>query len=194
MALDDDATPADGHRALMAGVALGDQEAFARLYDALAPVAYGVVRRVLRDPAQSDEVLQEVMTEVWRTAPRYDPERGSVAAWLTTLAHRRAVDRVRSEQAARDRLERDHRRTPVVDRDIAEEVAAGVDADLDRARVARALDTLSPAQRRSVELAFYDGHTHAEVAALLDLPLGTVKTRIRDGLIRLRDHLGVTDD
>lgn len=176
---------------LMIRVARGDQDAFAALYDELSPQAFGVIRRVLRDPAQSEEVLQEVMLEVWRTAPRFDPTKGSVSAWIITMAHRRAVDRVRSEQSARDRLEADVRDRPVATADVAVVVVDEIETNLDRERVRRAIGTLTSLQRESVELAFYGGHTHAEVATLLNIPLGTVKTRIRDGLIRLRDSLGV---
>jgi RNA polymerase sigma-70 factor (ECF subfamily) len=183
---------ADQHRRLFEKVARGDHQAFGELYDLMSAQAYGVIRRVVRDPAQSEEVLQEVMVEVWRTAPRYDATKGSVATWIVTLAHRRAVDRVRSEQSARERLDRDVRARPSTADDHAEEVVDQIDARFESERVSRALGELSPIQRESIELAFYGGHTHAEVAALLDIPLGTVKTRIRDGLVRLRDGLGVS--
>ena len=176
---------------LIERVARGDQPAFAELYDMMSARIFGVIRRVLRDPAQSEEVFQEVMVEVWRTAPRYDVDKGSVTTWMSTMAHRRAVDRVRSEQASRDRLDRDLRARRTVTDDLADEVVVSMTTHLDVERVTRALGELSPIQRESIELAFYGGHTHAEVAALLAIPLGTVKTRIRDGLIRLRDGLGV---
>ena len=184
-------TIAEERRYLLEHVAKGDQDAFAKLYDLMSAQVFGVIRRVVRDPAQSEEVLQEVMVEVWRTAPRYDSSKGSVSTWITTVAHRRAVDRVRSEQSARDRLDVDLRSRPTETDDVADEIIDGFEAQFDSERVARALDALSAIQRESIELAFYGGHTHAEVAALLDIPLGTVKTRIRDGLIRLRDGLGV---
>jgi RNA polymerase sigma-70 factor (ECF subfamily) len=177
-------------RVLMARVARGDEQAFAELYDAVSPLAFGVIRRVLRDPSQSEEVLQEVMVELWRTAARFDPDRGSVTAWLATLAHRRAVDRVRSEQSARQRTERDQQGAALVAPDVGEEVTETLHREVERQRVSRALSRLTDTQRQSIELAFYGGHTHAEVAQLLGLPLGTVKTRIRDGMIRLRDGLG----
>lgn len=180
----------DALRALMARVARGDEAAFAELYDATSPLAFGVIRRVLRDPSQSEEVLQEVMVELWRTAARFDPERGSVSTWLTTMAHRRAVDRVRSEQSARRRTEQDQQGATFVTPDVGDEVTETLHREVERQRVARALGRLTETQRQSIELAFYGGHTHAEVARLLDLPLGTVKTRIRDGMIRLRDGLG----
>ncbi len=182
----------DGRSALMRAVALGDEASFARLYDDLAPIVYGVARKVVRDPSQSEEVLQEVMVEVWRTAPRFDETRGSVGSWVTTIAHRRAVDRVRSEQSSRDRLERHTAAEPTMTAGVDDEVVDAIDDRDHRREVDAALTALTPLQRQSVELAFWGGHTHAEVATLLDIPLGTVKTRIRDGLIRLRDSLGVT--
>ncbi|MER7056962.1 MULTISPECIES: sigma-70 family RNA polymerase sigma factor [unclassified Streptomyces] len=170
-------------------VALGDQDSFAAVYDAVAGSVLGVARAVLRDQAQSEEVAQEVLVEVWRTAPRYRPERGTVVNWILTLAHRRAVDRVRSVEAA---AARDHRaalldRTPEYD-----EVTEQVETRLEREQVRRCLRTLTEIQRQSVTLAYYRGLTYRQVAEALALPLGTVKTRLRDGLIRLRDCLGVS--
>jgi RNA polymerase sigma-70 factor (ECF subfamily) len=182
----------DERTALIRAVALGDEASFVRLYDELAPIVFGVVRKVVRDAAQSEEVFQEVMVEVWRTAPRFDATRGSVGSWVTTIAHRRAVDRVRSEQSSRDRLERHAAAEPSGTPGVAEQVVDAIDDQHHRQQVDAALRALTPVQRQSVELAFWGGHTHAEVATLLNIPLGTVKTRIRDGLIRLRDGLGVT--
>lgn len=174
---------------LMAHVAAGDQEAFAALYEAVAGPVFGLVLRLLRDPAQSEEVAQEVLVEVWRTAARYRPDRGSVMTWVMTLAHRRAVDRIRSEEAAADRefhsAARD--RTPVFD-----EVGEQVERRLETEQVRRCLRTLTELQRQAVTLAYYRGFTYREVAASLSTPLGTVKTRLRDGLIRLRDCMGVS--
>jgi RNA polymerase sigma-70 factor, ECF subfamily len=167
-------------------VARGDQSAFAAVYDRVAPAVLGTVRRVLRDPAQSEEVMQEVLLEVWRTAARFDPERGSATAWVMTLAHRRAVDRVRSQQRASGRELLAARAT--VDYD---EVTEAVEVHLEHERVRRCLATLTDLQREAVTLAYYHGYTYAEVAALLGVAVGTVKTRMRDGLIRLRDCLGV---
>lgn len=164
----------------------GDQTAFASLYDQLAPYVYGVVLRVVRDRSQSEEVTQEVFVELWRIAPRFDGERGSVKAWASTVAHRRAVDRVRSEQSARDRLDKESQKR-VVDTDV---VVESVEASFDQARVRRALAQLTPAQREAVELAYFGALTYREVAVLLDVAEGTIKSRIRDGMIRLRDELG----
>jgi RNA polymerase sigma-70 factor, ECF subfamily len=173
---------------LLAAVARGDQTAFAELYDRFIGHVYGVVRRVVRDPAQSEEVAQEILVEVWRTATRFDPSRGSARTWILTIAHRRAIDRVRSEQAARDRLQkvaqRDHQRD-------FDEVSERVEVRLEQEQVRAALGTLTDLQREAVELAYYQGYTYREVSELLDTPLGTIKTRMRDGLIRLRDALGV---
>ncbi len=173
---------------LMSMVARGDEQAFERLYDELAGPILGLVQRVLRDPAQSEEVAQEVLVELWRTAARYRPERGSVRTWTLTLAHRRAVDRVRSAQAAADR--EDRVAESEADRPF-DEVADEVTGRLEREQVRRCMVTLTGLQRESVVLAYYGGYTYREVAQLLDVPLATVKTRLRDGLIRLRDCLGV---
>jgi len=174
---------------LLVRVAKGDQEAYADLYELLVERVFGIVRSVLRDPARSEEVTQEVMLELWRTAPRYERRRGTATAWALTIAHRRAVDRVRSEQASRNRDERHLRENPTTE---APDTGGLVVDLLDRERVVRALGELTDPQRESIELAYFGGHSHSEVAALLGLPLGTVKTRIRDGLVRLRDRLEVT--
>jgi RNA polymerase sigma-70 factor, ECF subfamily len=175
-----------GLAALLARVARGDEGAFDAVYDQVAGSVLGVVRRVVRDPAQSEEVAQEVLLEVWRSAFRYNAAQGSAMAWVMTVAHRRAVDRVRSAQRATERERR------AMTSDIPyDEVAEAVESSLEHERVRRCLDTLTELQRESVTLAYYGGYTYNEVAELLGVAAGTVKTRMRDALIRLRDCLGV---
>lgn len=180
----DEATALSGQ---LARAGRGDQTAFAELYDTTAALVHGIVLKVVRDPSQAEEITQEVFVEIWRLAPRYEPDRGSVKSWIATIAHRRAVDRVRSEQSHRDRTELVGRK---VERDH-DAVSELVLDRLDRTRVIAALDLLTADQRAAVELAYFGGHTYREVAVLLDAAEGTVKGRIRDGLIKLRDHLGV---
>ncbi|MFD9066612.1 sigma-70 family RNA polymerase sigma factor [Kitasatospora purpeofusca] len=169
---------------LLTRSARGDDAAFELLFHAVSGPVYGTALRTLRSPAHAEEVAQEVLLEVWRTAAAYRPERGTVLAWVLTIAHHRAVDRVRSARAAADR----ERRLALPEADTEceppEEQAA---RSLDRARVRSALAGLSAAQREAVVLAYYGGYTQREIAQRLALPLGTVKTRIRDGLRRLRD-------
>ncbi|MDF4252011.1 MULTISPECIES: sigma-70 family RNA polymerase sigma factor [unclassified Streptomyces] len=173
---------------LLVRVARGDQDAFAAMYERVVGPVFGLVRSVLRDPSQSEEVTQEVLVEVWRVAARFDPAKGTAMTWVMTLAHRRAVDRVRSEQSASDRELRAAQLSGSRDYD---HVVEQVEARLEREQVRRCLRTLTQIQRQSVTLAYYKGLTYREVAELLSQPLGTVKTRLRDGLIRLRDCLGV---
>ncbi|MGA5303185.1 sigma-70 family RNA polymerase sigma factor [Nucisporomicrobium flavum] len=173
---------------LLRGIARGDEAAFGRLYDLVAPRVFGLIRRVLRDPAQAEEVTQEVLVEVWRTAARFDSARGSATAWVFTIAHRRAVDRVRAEQASADRtLKVGAASVDTPYDEVVDEVAGR----LERQQVRRCMDDLTELQRQAVTLAYYQGHSYREVADLLETPLPTVKTRMRDGLIRLRDCLGV---
>jgi RNA polymerase sigma-70 factor (ECF subfamily) len=164
----------------------GDDAAFAALYDELAGVVFGTVKQVLRDPAMSEEVTQEVFVEMWRTAARFDPERASVATWAITMARRRAVDRVRREQSQRDRLERSATQRPLEVAATDDTVVASIEAE----RVGRALAELPDEQRVVIQMAFLDGDTHGEIAERLDLPLGTVKGRVRLGLKKLGGRLG----
>jgi RNA polymerase sigma-70 factor (ECF subfamily) len=174
---------------LMKQVAGGDEAAFEGLYDAVAGRVFAVVRAVLRDVAQSEEVTQEVLVEVWRRAARYRPERGSAMNWVLTVAHQRAVDRVRSASASLRREEAAAFRERMPEFDVTE---AEVEARLEREDVVRCLEALTVIQRESVTLAYYGGLTYREVAEHLSASVGTIKTRMRDGLIRLRDCLGVS--
>lgn len=171
---------------LLVAVAGGDTTAFSVLYDRVTPQVLGVALRVLRDRALAEEVSQEVMVEVWRKATRFDPERGTASGWITTLAHRRAVDRVRSEQASRDRDDRVSRRDEPRAFDA---VADEVQVRLDHWQVRRAMAELTERQREAIELAYFGGHTYRDVARVLDIPEGTAKSRLRDGLLRLRHAL-----
>ncbi|WP_007508735.1 ECF RNA polymerase sigma factor SigK [Pseudofrankia saprophytica] len=170
----------------------GDSDAFAAFYDQLSPQVFGLVKRVVRDPAQAEEVTQEVFVEIWRLASRFDPAKGSAAGWTCALAHRRAVDRVRSAQAATDRERRVGAVWAPRDGDVGyDDVTEQVELRLEYERLRRCLGGLTDLQRESIMLAYYNGHTYREVAHLLSTPVPTVKTRMRDGLIRLRDCLGV---
>ena len=173
---------------LLALVAGGDQRAFARLYDSMAPRVLGLVRRVLRDLAQSEEVAQEIFLEIWQSAAKFDQGKGSATTWIMTMTHRRAVDRVRSAQSSRDRD------TKVGIRDFTPDyynVAESVEVTIEHERVKVAMSRLTDLQRQAVTLAYYGGYSHTEVAEMLHIPVGTIKTRLRDGMIRLRDELGV---
>jgi len=174
---------------LLVATGVGDRAAFGALYDRTAARIFGLVRRVVVDPAQAEEVAQDVFLEVWQTAPRFDAARGTAISWMFTLAHRRAVDRVRSAQSARERDAR------IGARDIdvpVDSVSEAVEVRLDHERAHEALAELSELQRECVTLAYYGGLTQSEIAERLDVPLGTVKTRMRDGMIRLRRVMGVS--
>jgi len=174
--------------ALLVRVAGGDQDAFAGVYDAVSPGVFGTCLAVLRDRDHAAEVTQEVMIEVWRTAARFDPARGSARAWAVTLAHRRAINRVRSVQSQRTRDQRALDEQGERPFDVVHEEVEGA---MERERVRNCLGGLTATQHEAVTLAYYGGRTYREVAEQLAAPLATVKSRIRDGLIRLRDCLGV---
>ena len=173
--------------ALLRRVARGDQTAFGQLYDLLAAATYGLALSVLRDPAQAREVTQEVFRQVWQDASRFDPAFGSAKAWVVTLAQRRAVERVRSAQASADRDAEAGVRNITPDDPLAGTGAVR----FEQQRIRRCLDGLTELQRHAVTLAFYRGYTHREVGELLSVPLGTTTARLRDGLLQLRDCLGV---
>jgi RNA polymerase sigma-70 factor (ECF subfamily) len=180
--------PPSGPDDLLRRVARGDENAFSQLYEMLAPRVFGLARRVLRDPAQAEEVAQEALVEVWRSAARFDPAKGSATSWVLTITHRRAVDRVRSAQAGADR---ERRAVAASGETPYDDVVEAVTANLEQQQVRRCLKGLTGLQREAITLAYYDGFTYREVAEKLDTALPTIKTRMRDGLIRLRDCLGV---
>jgi RNA polymerase sigma-70 factor (ECF subfamily) len=157
-------------------LAEGDPTALAELYDALASLAYGIALRIVRDPGDAEDVVQESFLQAWRQADRYDPSRGTPQAWLSAIVRTRALDRVRRRAARRERAHQ------------APATAGAPDPDAILA-VRRALRALSPAQRRAIELAYYEDLSHSEIAARLGEPLGTVKTRIRAAMMRLREEL-----
>ena len=174
---------------LLHRVALGNEQAFADLYDQVSPLLLGLIRRVVRDVSLSEEVLQEACVEIWRHATRFDEARGSARAWMCSIAHRRAVDTVRASEASRRRDAAEGQR--IIEEgvvDVQEEGIMRVEAQ----RVETAMGSLTTVQAEAIRLAYFGGYSHREVATLLDIPVGTAKTRIRDGMIVLRDRLGVT--
>lgn len=181
------ASPSADLGELLTRVARGDEAAFGAVYDHLGAAVFGLARRVIRDPARAEEVAQEVFLQVWQTAARFDPERGRAKSWVMTLAHRRAVDAVRHDQAATNR-ERSYDWSSGPDHD---EVNETVTVRLEHEQVRRCMGGLTDLQREAINLAYYQGYTYAECATMLDANPATVKTRMRDGLIRLRDCMGV---
>ncbi|MET9325587.1 ECF RNA polymerase sigma factor SigK [Tsukamurella sp. NPDC003166] len=177
-------TPADG---LLRRVAARDVGAFRGLYERTGHLVFGTAVRVVGDRGYAEEITQEVYLEVWGKAGDFDAERGSAEAWLVTIAHRRSVDRVRSERARGERENAFAHESFQRPHDV---VAEAAERNEDAGAVTDCLDTLSTAQRDAVTLAYYGGHTYREVAERLNAPLPTIKTRIRDGIARLRRCLG----
>jgi RNA polymerase sigma-70 factor (ECF subfamily) len=173
---------------LLGRSARGHEDAFAVLYDETVNRVHGVILRVLRAPDLASEVTQEVYVEIWRQSARYSPDKGGVLTWMTTIAHRRAVDKVRSasSETARDTKYATLENEPAFDR-----VWDVVERRMDTERVRKAMESLTEIQREAITLSYFGGYSQSQVASLLQLPLGTVKSRIRDGLIGLRDALGV---
>jgi RNA polymerase sigma-70 factor (ECF subfamily) len=174
---------------LLRDVADGDRTAFAEMYDRISSRVMGLVTRLLRDRAQSEEVTQEVFLEIWQQAAKFDANKGSGMAWVLTMAHRRAIDRIRASQKSHERDLKIGIRD--MERDF-DGVSESVEIRIENERVKRSMSRLTALQREAVILAYYGGYSHSEMAGILGIPLGTVKTRLRDGMIRLRDELGVT--
>lgn len=174
---------------LLHRVGQGQEDAFSDLYDRTSSLLFSLVKRVVRDVSISEEVLQEVFVEIWKQAPRFDARRGSAHGWICTIAHRRAVDTVRSVDASRRRDSAEGLRA--LDEKVVDVQEEGI-MRVESQRVATAMKALTPLQSDAIRLAYFSGCSHSEVAKLLDIPLGTAKTRIRDGMIVLRDSLGVT--
>ncbi|GAA2913693.1 RNA polymerase sigma-70 factor (ECF subfamily) [Microbacterium keratanolyticum] len=185
----EDGSAGDLAAELLARVASGDQDAFAELYDLLSARVFGLILRIVVNRAQSEEVLQEVFFEIWQSATRFAPNKGQGRSWILTIAHRRAVDRVRASQSSNDRDVRVGMRDIEVAHDsVAEQVQLSIEGE----RVGRALTQLPEAQREAIVLAYYGGYSQSEISVLTGTPLGTIKTRMRDGMSRLRTAMGVT--
>jgi len=167
-------------------MARGEHDGLAELYDRHGRLVYSLALRIVRDAGDAEDVVQEVFSQVWRQSARFDVTRGNVAAWLVTLTRTRAIDLLRRRRVRADVS------VPSNPDDWADE-APGQDVQVEwqsrAAQIKRALDALPPLQRMAVELAFFDGLTHAEIAEQLEVPLGTVKTRVRQGLLKLRESL-----
>jgi RNA polymerase sigma-70 factor, ECF subfamily len=166
----------DSEEALVLRLQAGDHDALARVYDAYASIVGALAQRILRDPGEAEEIVQEVFVQAWRQADRFDRRRGTLGAWLVTMARSRALDRVRRRN---------------VRQEVAEEIPRGSPTPPPEGPMAlrTALTGLSDDQRLALELAFYEGLTHSEIARRLGQPLGTIKTRIRTAMLRLKDAL-----
>ncbi|MCT9821038.1 ECF RNA polymerase sigma factor SigK [Microbacterium sp. W1N] len=189
MDVPEDAPARDAVADLLVRTAAGDQQAFATLYDTLSSRVFGLLLRVIVNRSQAEEVLQEVFLEIWQSAGAFAPNKGQGRSWVLTIAHRRAVDRVRASQSAADRDVKAGMRdlgTPT------ERVDEMVETAIEAEKVVRALAALPEAQQEALTLAYYGGYSQSEIAALVGAPLGTIKTRMRDGLSRLRTEMGVT--
>lgn len=177
-------------QAALARMARGDHDALAELYDRHARPIYSLALRILQDPSDAEDIVQEVFSQAWQQAGRYDPSRGAVAAWLLTVGRSRAIDRLRARRARPENLMDERAVLDVVD--LGQTQDQQILSAEQIACVRAALDELPVLQRVAIELAYYEGLTHAEIAARLEQPLGTVKTRIRLALLKLRDGLAGT--
>ena len=175
--------------ALIKSLASGDQSAMTPLYDSTSRLVYGLVLRILNEAPAAEEVLLDVYTQVWRQASRYDETRGAPLAWLTTIARSRAIDRLRSG------MHEQRLKQPLESADTFMAAASTGDftiASEMQKLVRAALETLPTEQREVIELAYYGGFSHSEIAVKLGQPLGTIKTRTRLGMMKLREALKST--
>ena len=175
----------------MTRVGAGDLDAFAQLYDATASRAFGLALRVIRDRSHAEDVVQEAYLHIWRKGARYDPERGAALGWIFMVVHGKAVDRVRSVQSGSNRDEVYTREGRHAEQTASQDPTGDlVEATSEGRRVRFALSQLTAVQRESVELAYLGGYTCTEVARMTGVPLGTAKSRMREGLLKLRDLMG----
>lgn len=170
-------------------VAAGDRDAFDRLYRRFGPASFGLALRVTRQPALAEEVVHDAFLSLWRAPEAFDPARGAFRTFFLSLVHHRAVDTVRREERLRSRTQRAQNLEPVRGEDVAEDVIEDADLDRRRRQVREALADLSPEQRQVIELAYFGGHTQAEIAEELGIPIGTVKTRTLAAMRKLRRAL-----
>lgn len=172
---------------LLVQTAAADKHAFSTLYDALAPTVFSVCLSVLRNPALAEEVAQDVFVEVWTSAAKFDPQRGNARSWVGRLVHGRAVDKLRSHVAAVQRDDRDAMLAQATFAETLEDEALG---NVEAQQLRQAIDKIGEPHSTAVALAFFDGLTHAELAESTGVPLGTAKTRVRDGIKKLKAVLG----
>ena len=171
--------------ALVVAIGRWREDALAEAYRRHGGAVYALARRVVRDTGLAEEVVQEVFVRLWTTPDRFDPDRGSLRSWLLAQAHGRTIDRLRSDSARRLREERDAQLTADAGYDVEREAWDLAVAD----RVKDVMGELPDGERRAIELAYFDGYTYREVAKILDTPEGTIKSRIRSGLKRMRTDL-----
>jgi len=168
-------------------MAHGDHEALAELYDRHGRLVFSLALRILRDQSDAEDIVQDVFSQAWRQAARYESSRGNPVAWLLNLTRSRAIDRLRGRRARPDTAAADPSSLDLPD--LSQPVDEQIVRSHQAAQIRAAVDELSVLQRVAIELAFYEGLTHVEIADRLELPLGTVKTRIRQGLLKLKDRL-----
>ena len=174
-------------RGALERIARGDHDGLAALYDRHAKPVYSLALRILQDQGEAEDIVQDVFAQAWRQAAQYDASRGAVAAWLFTLARSRAIDRLRARHARPGQAIDDRQAANVVDPRVPPDLQVLSEEQVRHVRVA--LDALPALQRMAIELAYYEGLTNREIAERLEQPLGTVKTRIRLALGKLRDVL-----